>query len=149
MHGAEILPVTGMSHCRLASGRIVSISDRFADTDHATGNDTGENAAVATHRVVTAATQHFFHARTGFTEAASFEQHTTDFKLRVAQGQQVDAGHHEVAAQKRGIYGTAAQQRAQSIQMFALDQRDLAFPTSALCLVVTLRGRDRRALRHG
>ena len=88
------------------------------------------------HGVVAARPQVFLHARTGLADPRAFEHDLADSKTAVLERRETDAGDDQVAAQQRGIDGVEPRQRGDGVEMFLLDEGNLALAAAVCCTVI-------------
>lgn len=67
-------------------------------------------SAMAQHRRDAAAAERLLHTGAGMAEGARFEQGFTHNKALIAKRMQIDVAHHQIAAQRCGVYAIPPQE---------------------------------------
>ena len=88
------------------------------------------------HAVVASCPQVLFHSTARSADACGFQQYFPNLKLLMLQGQQVDTRHYNVSPQQLRWNLTLAQYPSHYIQMFLLNQRDLALASRGFLKVI-------------
>lgn len=102
--------------------------------DGAAFDDAGGDAAMASHGVVAAGAQVFFHSGTGVAVAGHFQHDFPDPELPVSKSQEVDTSHNDVSAGEARLDACSAEHFADSLKVLKLNEGN--FPVSAFAIVM-------------